>query len=567
MPKITGRVRVGDQENVTTDDERRSQLRATDFPVTDKALGLATGNQYDGKSRQIVSWGDGVPLVAGDEADVDRNPYNFVPLGSDGPWLENAPHPNHEKEQDGQLSGWFEYTMELKTPLFVPEGFPFRSESRLETPRHFCRMHLDSGASSLRYSVPGSSLKGAIRCEVEAITNSLFGLVDRKNHQLHHVYRRRAMKAAGIINKASVDGDWDVQMVNVDYIAEEDWPNGFKISDKFKRVASVTRVNGPAVSKIRLVPENYRLRSANRRWEEFQRELEGSSMLIPYHGGLLDLKDDKKYLHLRLTSQGRSCKLSNELVKTYHNKLLAHPHFKRHFEKYRRKYKDLDGDLSDSGMEAKFEEVLSKLKLKEGDLIFFTYEGNSVTSFGKNINYLWPAKKSVYDLADKYFPKVDGADESQEVRSLNEPLSLAERMFGFSGIHTATSHPFKGRVSIEPAFGREAEDCDSESHWPELTITEPVDSKSLGIRLRLAPLQALSPYSFTLPNHALSISNRERAIDCRRAMTIPTQSCADEKFTGIRMAIPRFPYGRNIYTIPIGIPETLTSNIRHPFVR
>jgi CRISPR-associated protein (TIGR03986 family) len=471
MPKITGRVK-----NVTTDDKERPQVPATEFPVTDKALGLAVGNQFESRNKLIVKWGDDVPLVAGEKPDVDRNPYNFVPLGPAGPWLENTPHPNHAKEQEEQVTGWLDYTITLKTPLFVPEGFPIRSGSQTAQLRRFCRILPNSSYSKPHYAIPGSSLKGVIRSEVEAVTNSLFGATDRKRHGICHLYRRRAMHAAGIVEATSKD-DWSIRVVELQYVDERDWsPDGYRGQFPYQRVARFRNQN--RISRIKAVPnEGYQLRDE----EYIEPWLRRPEHIITYSGSLLASKDKSKhYTHLLLFNTDQIIRLPKKVRETYLHKVLTHPHLVKHFESEGSKYPGLlKGKPSEEQIK---QEIRKSLELNVEEprdpnivhLIFFTYEGDSATSFGKNINYLWPAKKSVYELAPDYFPKVDDAKDFQEVRSLNEPLSLAERMFGFSGKHTA--------------YGREAEDCDSENHWPELTITEPVDSKSLGIRLRLAPL-------------------------------------------------------------------------------
>src|SRR5271157_1135015 len=198
MPKIQRRIPTRGEVK-TIEDSNGSRMPVTEFQVTDKALGLAAGNTYaiKPKPHPITRWGDYVAPLRG-EPDIDQNPYNFVPLGTAGPWEEPTPHPDHEGQRGAEITGWLDYEIELKTPLFVPEGFPAprqlssqEQEKLKEVPRHFCRMQDETG--TVRYVVPGSSLKGLIRSEVEALTGSLFGAIDRKAHQRRHLYRRRAL--------------------------------------------------------------------------------------------------------------------------------------------------------------------------------------------------------------------------------------------------------------------------------------------------------------------------------------------------------------------------------------
>ena len=74
-------------------------------------------------------------------------------------------------------------------------------------------------------------------------------------------------------------------------------------------------------------------------------------------------------------------------------------------------------------------------------------------------------------------------------RSLNDNLSLAETMFGFSGEHkrkdkNQISHPFRGKVRIGTLWGCKALPYPDEEGWPEAS------GGALGTRLKLAPLTA-----------------------------------------------------------------------------
>ncbi len=155
---------------------------------------------------------------------------------------------------------------------------------------------------------------------------------------------------------------------------------------------------------------------------------------------------------------------TESVVETYKQNL-DHPHYANHCKHY--------GGDSD-----RYNQPLRKrLELIEGDLVFFTLDNRGrIDSFGKNVNYLWPSRHSVRELVEPFFPKQD--------ISLQEPLSLAERMFGFSGRHLldeagkAVSHPYRGKVRFETTWGPEAVEYVREADSP------------LHELIRLAPLTA-----------------------------------------------------------------------------
>jgi hypothetical protein len=149
----------------------------TQFQVTDQALGLQKGNQFrlseNGElpGHLVTRFGPQVPVVAGEEVSIDRNPYNFVAFAGAAPWEDPAPqngHAGHDGWQNGRWCGSVTFSLEAKTPIFVPEGYPFISKlgERDGTSRRFCRLRKADG--KLYYAIPGSSLKGPLRAMVEA---------------------------------------------------------------------------------------------------------------------------------------------------------------------------------------------------------------------------------------------------------------------------------------------------------------------------------------------------------------------------------------------------------------
>ena len=156
--------------------------------------------------------------------------------------------------------------------------------------------------------------------------------------------------------------------------------------------------------------------------------------------------------------------------------------------------------------------IMEDLQLKQGDLVFFTVVNHKITTIGKNINYLWPANNSVYDLAKPYFPLLDQSDNT-EIRSLDEPLTLAERMFGFAAKHSQQpkSYPFKGRVSVEAAWGAEAERYEAERNWPELTPENSIPPDVPGVRLELAPVTGPTSRAKARPLYLQPLENGKSA--------------------------------------------------------
>ncbi len=310
MPKITGRIPLhGKVERVLTS-EGGGSIEVTKFQATDRALGLAAGNGYEAPRQpyRILTWGPHVAPVAGSPK-IDDNPYNFVPLGSGGPWLEQPEHPNHGTQADGQLTGWIDYTITPETPLFVPEGFPSKAESGNQTVRHFCRLHNEK--DELRYAIPGSSLKGVVRSEVEAITNSLFGAADRKAHETRHLYRRRALRTAGIVENCETE-PWPVRSVDVVYLDLRDWgTNGFPVGTPYKVVA---KWNGEWTSKFRAVPCDYQPRNGEE-FKEFDRD---ATAALFYRGSLFARPDgkEKRYAGLLIYDCDQVMQLSSRIRET-----------------------------------------------------------------------------------------------------------------------------------------------------------------------------------------------------------------------------------------------------------
>jgi hypothetical protein len=149
----------------------------------------------------------------------------------------------------------------------------------------------------------------------------------------------------------------------------------------------------------------------------------------------------------------------------------------------KRQYLDLPRDGGGALTGERFQsQIIAPLELAEGDEIYFTRSGRRITSFGKNVNYLWPAVYSVAELAGEYKPKTE--------LGLGDPLGLAERLFGFSGKHVKEeSHPFRGKVVVKNAWGPRAASLEQEQQqWSPETPTPLPEGDGEGLLVKLAPL-------------------------------------------------------------------------------
>jgi hypothetical protein len=421
---------------VPTRGGRQSQLPPEKFQVTDPALGLKPGNEFQ-KSQsghpgyEIIRFGRDAGELAGRMPSVDDNPYNFVAFAESQPWTASPPHPDHARWQEGAFSGVLEIEAEALTPVFVPMGFPFEPANTDQAdqlrliPRHFFR--LKDGEGKLRYAIPGSSLKGVLRAGVEALTNSLCGEVNIADYEKPIPYRRRVFQAGRLTTPG--DQGWEVEPIEV-------------------------RTRPPSGSGWQWAPYRRNLlaqKAATGPKDLWWRPADGQPLLLPQN-----------------------------VIKTYLANL-DHPHYRNHFDDPKRAKPPYDGGSYPASWEGAKKHLAS---LQQGTIIYYTEQNGKITTFGKNVNYLWPAKKSVRDLAGQFFPPSDGR------RGLGQKLSLAERIFGFSGRHdrNRSSHPFQGKIRCTPLWSEvEADSFEQEAEWPEAsTLTAPPSTK--GMKLLLAPL-------------------------------------------------------------------------------
>jgi hypothetical protein len=456
QPPVAERIDYTITANTPEPRLNRPTQRPPTYQITDRGLGYSIGNGLAEPQQglhpglKLVQFGAQVPAVGGQAPDIDRNPYNFVSFCGSQPWLEEKPHPDHSAWRAGCHSGILEFEATTLTPLFIPEGFPFKAEGKddearfLGIRRHFFR--LPDADGQVRYAIPGSSLKGVLRSAVEALSNSRCGELNEKFYQMPIPYRRRVFENVGVLTR-NASGQWEVERVDLLYVNTRDWPSGFRppaqgrtigyklLRDRFKNFA---------------VPGNDHTATA--------------ADILPFRANLLYAPaGNHRYSHVIVRRTGQRIAFAQGVVEKYEANL-AHPHYDSHRRRYGSDPKHYAQPLDE------------RLPLRAGDLVFFTLNGQRIDSFGKNVNYLWPSRFSVKDLVKEFFPKQD--------LSLEEPLSLAERMFGFSGRHRKNdlgkpvSHPYRGKIRIETCWGpnarSRAEEAGSAQH----------------VELRLAPLTA-----------------------------------------------------------------------------
>ena len=120
-----------------------------------------------------------------------HNPYSFVPFGErpkEGP-LADAQPSGHARYTGDALSGMLEFTMEVRTPLLIPDRWDRDGEKH----RTFGVLRDHAGTPI----VHGASIKGALRSAYEIVTGSRVPFADGWREPLSR--RLEAASAIGLI--------------------------------------------------------------------------------------------------------------------------------------------------------------------------------------------------------------------------------------------------------------------------------------------------------------------------------------------------------------------------------
>jgi len=523
----------------------------TDFQVTDPGLAFRAGAQF---SRSVSGKNPGLAITSFPPNDpelpsdirgtqlnnIDRNPYNFVSLPGNTPWLydENS-HPDHEKWQPNLHTGVLDFTAKAETPLFVPEGFPFSEtgnvliDEQLRTmSRHFCRMKNASGET--RYAVPGASVKGAVRTDIEALTNSRMGVLNKEYYEKKIPYRRRCFNhvphhqiQTGIVEQQRTNGDFMVTKIKETYIQRADLPH-------FKGIWGGGPDPTKAFSFNEIQRQGRNLAGAGATYKARH------TVVKKYEANLMNKENTNHiYSHRIITRMTASLTLPDATVTDY-KKNLEHPHFETHWKEYLEHAPTHPGTNKPDYINAvsQFPSAKTALDLVIGDIIYFTDDGTNITSFGKNVNYLWPANHSIKGLIADYF--------LPEKLGLGMGLSMAERLFGFAGKHQKTngqtvSHPFRSRLSFETMWGPRIDPA--EGSWTET----PADDRA-GFKVKLAPLTSPQARAKARPLYlepgdgGRSASYSDGAPVLRGRKFYWHQKTDDQNQTGIWSIHKRHPY-------------------------
>jgi CRISPR/Cas system CSM-associated protein Csm3 (group 7 of RAMP superfamily) len=425
--------------------------------VTDGSLGLQAGTLINLTTfpYTVEAFAESVGSLAGESPSIDRNPYNFVEFAGDKPWtLPVETNATHAYPMEKRISGVLNLKIEALTPIFVPGGFPFdkkESNNAQQIGRHFCRIR--KADQTAYYAIPGSSIKGMLRSEIEALSNSRLGvLLGKEFFNMPIPYRRRSFLAGVIKEYDEHRKAWKVEPVKVVYLRKADWV-GLKTPGRVRyQYKSYDKDH-----KTYAVPGNAK-----------------DGVVRPYRAGLAVADIDKDYVGLILEPTGGAVYLSTAVHEKYF-KNLKHPQYENHRQRERdaeQEHKDYI-NIDDSELNS----------VATNDLIYYTVENGVITTFGKNINYLWPSSQTITGLCRAF--------QTPEKLGLESALTMAERLFGFSGEHTADrkSHPFRGLLQFETAWGPEAEDYEKERRWPALNReTANGGGTGLGWRIEMAPL-------------------------------------------------------------------------------
>ncbi|MGA2185404.1 MAG: TIGR03986 family CRISPR-associated RAMP protein [Bryobacteraceae bacterium] len=451
---------VGDQVMGELDGEPNTPIEASRFQITDRFLAFRRGNVFkspNGKMWKLVSFGpDEVPPgPTGASPDVNRNPYNFVRCVKPEPWFDLSPHPGHDRWMRGLFHGAIRFRIETLTPVFIPEHNEDRPpEDR--TPRHFFRMR-KSGESGAQYAIPGSSLKGVLRSMVEAAANDRFGVFSKENDSVIP-YRRRAFQV-GKLEHQNPDGSWTVRTGHQNKTRPCDRDRAMFLLNRrtCTRSPDATDFGGgePLTLDADIIAEYRKNLEHSHYAEHFRKAVEAETVNRPLYVEWNALNHQH---HLTPAQLIRQRELKAALTNAYRPPLPSNEEF-----------------------EEKIREPLAELN--PGTEIYYTSTNGHITSFGKNVNYLWPARRSIACLA--------GPFKQPRKLGLDYGLGLAERIFGFQAEHDAEtrSHPFKAKVAVKTAWGPPAEKRENEVAWALDRVPHALSNcAGLGLAIELAPL-------------------------------------------------------------------------------
>lgn len=204
-----------------------------ELALSGESVGNLNRKEQDDKKKQKKTDIKGGKLLS----DNFINPYIFLPIDEQSP--------DRDKDNTGNLSGVIECSLDVKSPVFIPNtGKKFKYINGDVGEHHFSEFFSYEDLSGREDTVPidppkfpripGSELRGVIRNIYEQLTNSCFSVIDQKN--LTNMRTGKPKKAAL----------WDMATNDV-YKAERVMLNTRGRSTKGKAIKTTTYNSGDKI--------------------------------------------------------------------------------------------------------------------------------------------------------------------------------------------------------------------------------------------------------------------------------------------------------------------------------
>ena len=383
----------------------RSSLLNEKFGITDAALALTVENEFEKgvASHEITGFAPELRADMGPNPNVDQNPYNFVAFAGDQPWMTAKEPAGHDVLT--QFNGFLEFEAKALTPCFVPAGFPFAAGDP---------------------KPGGGEYEGD---DLRTIPREFCTLVDAEG-----------------VTKYAIPGTSFKGALRSAVEA---------ISNSRMGVADTTKLEPKHLYRRRVFTCGLLRSTPSGDWNVQEIHFPAGGFApnpAENKAGLLAwYRRDKPPLR-HYTVEPGTFRLSKELAESYKENIREHVHYKEHFRLHASNYAAPPPDWLDQLAD-----------LHDDDVIYCAVDASGkVQNFGKNVNYLWPASKSLAELVRAFLPR--------EAPELDKSTDLAEHLFGFTPAREKGS-AFRGLLQVQTLWGPE----------PSVQDTE---------RLDLAPLTA-----------------------------------------------------------------------------
>lgn len=393
-----------------------------------------------------------------------KAPFNFIPLNEN--LYEVTDDISLDMPYEDGLSGCFAITMTAKTPIYVRNGMDKSKAERLReelaaspnSESEYSDFNHISVNGEKKYFIPGSTIKGLARSMMESLSfgkfsqveNQSFGKRDlrdrkymmqmmkevrcgwmyKKNGTCHIVDHGFPIKVeAGLIDKAYED------LRLVDFISNE-------INNDLDKTA---------MKKYERFINNYNIAKFSQIWEHLEISYDTTAQKVTR----LKANDDLKHLGTLVFTGQPSAYSQNSTGKKHHEFIfpdecetdIEYSVTDKVFEAFCSIHANSeDWIVSDS----RRKEFCWHTRLEKGESIpvFFTLEGNTVTTIGLSRMYKYPYSKSVHNAIP-------------EALLDNKKMDMAESIFG-KVAEKKDGKSLKGRVHVGNLFAaNNAESCQS----------------------------------------------------------------------------------------------------------